>query len=166
MKSPGSASMLSSSRSPKRNVMRPAVRQTTLSQSPWWCAPDRAPGARVTRPTQRLRDPTVSAATAASRRIPGVCDVCGDSSPARTTLSSATLSLLDRRAVDPQQYAVRLLDLLEGEVGAADRLLVHEQRHLAPQRLGVAAEEELVARGRLPLLGEAGEQPARGRAPA
>src|SRR3990170_1792768 len=79
---------------------------------------------------------------------------------------SATLGSLRCGAPDTQEDAARLLHLLEGEERAAARLFVHEDGDLPPQRLRVAPEHELVARGGLPLVRQRREQPVDVRLPA
>src|SRR3989304_5462000 len=74
------------------------------------------------------------------------------------TRCSAMLLLLDSFAANAEEDAVRLFDLLEGEEGAAARLLIDEEGNVAPESIRVTVEDELLAPEGNALVGELGEQ--------
>src|ERR1035437_3130871 len=57
----------------------------TLSTSPWWCGPVRAPGWMTTLPAQSFCAPALAVVIAAARFIPSVCGVFGSRSHPRIT---------------------------------------------------------------------------------
>src|SRR5437870_7272507 len=112
------------------------------------------PGATLAKPTHKRSLPTVLRSTAAIRVMPAVWAVSADSSPARTTRTSAIGLHRRRGRRHPEDHAVWFLQLLIREERTAGRFFIDEAGNFGPQRIGIAPEDELVDARYLPLLAQ------------